>query len=93
MNPEQTRAFVKLIREHFRLQADIRMLAAILESAATFNHPPFGWLEALRLGRSTPEYRNISQQYAQQLAHIEQSAEATELDQLIRSIPPTEFLN
>jgi hypothetical protein len=42
MNPKLTCEFIKLIREHFRLQADVRALAAILETAVKLNQPPFG---------------------------------------------------
>lgn len=93
MEPESTQAFVKLIREFFRLQADVRTLAAILQAAEQLDQPPIKWLEALRLARLQPDYRSISEQYAPLLAHIEQSAEANELDRLIKSIPPTQFLN
>jgi len=93
MNPRHTREFVKLIREQFRLQADVRLLAAILQTCAALNQPPLDWQEKLRLGRLTPEYRSVSQQYEPQLVELERSLDATELDRLLDSIPPTEFLN
>lgn len=93
MEPKTTREFVKLIREFFRLQAEVRSLAALLQTAELMDQPPIKWLDALKQMRTLQEYRNISEQYAPLLAHIEQFAEATELDQLIKSIPPTEFLN
>lgn len=93
MKPEQTHEFVKLIREHFRLRADINTLAAILETAVRLNRPPFGWLEALKLARTKHEYRNISEQFEPQLAEVERSLEEAELDRLLDSIPPTQFLN
>jgi hypothetical protein len=93
MEPKIVREFIKLIREHFRLQAEVRMLAAILETAVVKDQPPIGWLEALKQARKTQTYRNISEQYAPLLAQLEQSADANELDRLIGTIPPTDFLN
>jgi hypothetical protein len=93
MESESTQAFVKLIREFFRLQAEVRTLAAILQTAEQLDQPPIKWLEALKQARTHPNYRNISEQYAPLLDHIEQSAQANELDRLIKSIPPTQFLN
>jgi hypothetical protein len=93
MEPKQTREFVKLIREQSRLQADIRLLAAILQTCTALNQPPLDWQEKLRLGRLTPEYRNICQQYEPQLAELERSLDASELDRLLDSIQPADFLN
>ena len=93
MDEKQIRVFVKLVREHFRLQADVRMLASLLETSLALNQLPHGWLDALRLGRLQPEYRSISEQYASQLAHIEQTLDAKELEKLIGTIPPTQFVN
>jgi len=93
MNPKRAHEFVKLIREHFRLQADVRALAAILEMAEKHNRPPYGWLDALKVMRTEPAYRNISEQFAPRLAELEQSLEANELVRLLESIPPAHFLN
>jgi hypothetical protein len=93
MKPKQIREVVKLIREHFRLQAEVRMLALILENSVTIMRPPVGWQELLQRGRLTPEYRSISEQSAQLLAHVEQAPDETELDELFGTIPPTDFLN
>jgi hypothetical protein len=89
MTPEQIREMGKLIREHFRLQAEIRSLAAILEGAEQVRQPPWGWRQALKQLRLTESYRKISEQYAQQLTHIEQAADENELRRLIDTIPPT----
>jgi hypothetical protein len=91
MKPKQIREIARLIREHFLLQADIRALGAILDAAVNLNQPPFGWLEALRLARLQPDYRNISEQLAPQLAELEQSLEASELVRLLENIPPIQF--
>jgi len=78
----------KLIREHFRLQAEARSLAAILEGAEQVRQPPWKWRDALQQLRLTQSYRNISEQYAQQLAHIEEAADENELSQVIDTLPP-----
>jgi hypothetical protein len=93
MKPEQVQEFIKLLREHFRLRADVKASAAILETAVRFNQTPFGWLEALKVTREEPAYRSISEQFAPQLAELEQSLEASELVRFLESIPPTQFLN
>ena len=93
MKLKQTRAFTKVIREHFKLRAEVVTLAAMLEIAEQLNQPPIGWLKALKLARTKQEYRNISEQFEPQLAELERSAGATELDRLLNSIPPAEFLN
>ena len=81
------------MRANFRLQADVRALAMILEAAVDLNQPPLGWLDALRLARLQPEYRSISEQLAPQFAALEQSLDLSELGGLLDSIPPTDFLN
>ena len=82
---------------HFRLQAEVRALAAILEPAVTLKQPPYDWLEALKLARKQREYRNVSEQFEPQIAQLEQAPEAKEaagnLDDFLSSIPPAEFLN
>jgi hypothetical protein len=93
MEDKRIRVLVKLIREHFRLQADVRLLGALLETALATDQPPHGWQEALRQGRLQPEYRSISEQYAPQLAHVEQTLDMKELEKLIATIPPTRFVN
>lgn len=93
MKPERVREFVKLIREHFRLQADVKALAAILETAVRLNQPPFEWLEALKLTRKEAAYRSISEQFEPQLAELERSLEENDLARLLKSIPPVQFPN
>jgi hypothetical protein len=93
MEAKQTREFVKLIREHFRLQAEVRTLAALLETAVQLNQPPFGWLDALKLARKQPDYRSISEQFEPQLAEVERSLEESELGRVLEKIPPIQFLN
>jgi len=89
MTPKQIREFVPLIREYFRLQAEVRSLAAILEGSAQVRQPAWGWREALKQLRLTESYRNISEQYALELAHIEQVADEHELRRVIEALPPT----
>jgi hypothetical protein len=93
MTEDRIRVIVRLIREHFRLQAEVKLLAALLETAVALNQPPNRWPEALRQGRLQREYRSISEQYASQLAHVEQTLDAKELEKLIGTIPPTQFVN
>jgi hypothetical protein len=93
MEPKAIREFIKLIREHFPLQAEVRTLASILETAVYLNQPPIGWLNMLKLVRKTPDYRSISEQYAPLLAQFEESADANELARLISTIPPTQPFN
>jgi len=93
MESKQAHKLVQLAREHFRLLAEIKSLAAILETAERLNQAPIKWLDALKLLRTQPEYRNISEQFEPQLAEVERSAEAIELGRLLDSIPPAQFLN
>jgi len=88
MTPERIRETARLIREHLRLQAEVRSLAAILESAEQVRQPPWAWRDALKQLRRTESYRNISEQYAQQLARIEEAADENELSRVIGTIPP-----
>lgn len=89
MTPNQIREFVPLIREYFRLQAEVRSLAAILEGAAQGHQPPWAWREALKQLRLTESYRNISEQYALELARIEQVADERELRRVMEALPPS----
>ena len=93
MEPKVSREFIKLIQEHFRLQAEVKTLVAILETAVYVHEPPIDWLEALKLARETEAYRNISEQCAPLLVQLEKTINLNELDRLIGAIPPTEFLN
>jgi hypothetical protein len=93
MQPKVIREFTKLVREHLRLQAEVKTLAAILDTAVYVHQPPIDWLEALKLARETEAYRNISEQYDSLLVQLEKSADLNQLDRLISTIPPTEFLN
>ena len=88
MTPKQVREIVPLIREYFRLQAEVRSLAAILEGAVQGHQPPWAWREALKPLRLTQSYRNISEQYALELAHIEQVADEHELRRVMEALPP-----
>jgi hypothetical protein len=89
MTPQQIREIAKLIREHFRLQAEARSLTAVLQGAEQVRQPPWAWRDALKQLRLTASYRNISEQYAQELAHIEEAADENELLRLIDTIPTT----
>jgi len=93
MEPKVIREFIKLVREHSRLQAEVKTLAAILETSVYVHEPPIDWLEALKLARETEAYRNISEKYDSLLVQLEKTADLNQLDRLISTIPPTEFLN
>ena len=93
MKPEAVREFIKLLRACCHLRADRNALAAILEGAEKFNQVPHGWLNALKLARTTPEYRSISEQLEPSFAGLEESLQESELARLIESIPPTDLLN
>src|SRR5713226_9355864 len=88
MTPEQldkfTKEFTKLLREYFRLQAEVKTLAGIIQTFVHLNEPPpMNWLELLKLARETQDYRNISEQYTQVLARLESVADASELARLL----------
>ena len=91
--PDQIRAFVKLLREFFRLQADVYALAAILEGAKEHDIIPADWRVTLDTIRASAEYRKTSEQFSSQLDKIEQSADQTDLEFLIRTIPQAPFLH
>jgi hypothetical protein len=93
MNAKLIREIIKLIRAYFRLQAEARFLAAMLQTAELMDQPPIKWLEALKQARNLPDYRKISEQHSEQLSELEESADANELSHFLESIPPTEFLN
>ena len=93
MEPKTTREFVKLIREHFRLEAEVKTLAAILETAVFLNQPPIGWLNALKVARLQQDYRNISEQFGPQLVQLDAAVDWNELIRVLGNIPPSQFLN
>jgi hypothetical protein len=93
MNAKQTHTLIKLVREHFKLQADVQTLAAMLETSVNLGRPPVGWLKALKLARQEPNYRNISEQFETQLVELERSLDESELARLVDSIPQTDFPN
>ena len=94
MNPEQSRKFIELLREHMVLQAEVRSLASILTYVETQGHLPIeGWLATLKEMRQTPEYRKISEQYEPLFARVEQAADVTEALQLIETMPSAQILN
>jgi hypothetical protein len=93
-NPKLGRTLVALMREHLRLQADLRSLAAILAYAETENHlPSEGWLATLKVMRQTPEYRTISEQYEPLFLSAEQAADLAECQQLLATMPKSQFPN
>ncbi|MHB8755650.1 MAG: hypothetical protein ACYC92_11940 [Candidatus Acidiferrales bacterium] len=93
MKPEPVRLFIKLMRAYCHLRADRNTLAAILQTAETLNQVPHGWLNALKLARTTPEYRSISEQLEPSFGALEESLEESELARLIESIPSTDLPN
>jgi hypothetical protein len=93
-NPKFNRTLVAMMREHLRLQADVRSLASILIYAETENHlPTEGWLATLKGLRQTPEYRSISEQYEPLFLSAEQAADLAECQQLLATMPKSEFPN
>jgi len=97
MTPEEGRKLLKLMREHFCLQAEVYALAAILETAVTLDEAPYGWLDALKQARQQDAYRSIAEQFEPQFVQIERALGAKEaegkLADLLGSLPPTQFLN
>lgn len=93
MNPDAVREFIKLMRAYLHLQADMRYLAAMLKTCEDFNQVPYGWLDALKQARTTPEYRSISEQVEPLLAALEESLAESELARLIESIPTADWIN
>jgi hypothetical protein len=91
--PEFGRQFAALLREHLRLQADIRSLASMLKHAEASEVPPYGWLDALKALRETPAYRSISEQYEPQFHAIEDAADGEECLKLLATMPPTRLPN
>ena len=93
MNPEFPRKLVALMREHLRLQADLRTLASILTVAEMQERPPYEWLEALKLMREQPEYQNIAQEHEQLFRSVENAADVEECQRLLETMPSTQFPN
>jgi len=92
--PQFGREFIKTLREHFRLQAEVKALASIIETFVYQNTPPpKNWIELLKMARKTEAYQKISEQYAQDLSRLEGVLEANELARFLETIPPTQLLN
>jgi hypothetical protein len=92
VRPEEVKKFAGLLRDYCRLQAEVRALAAILETAVTLNVPPVGWLDRLMEMRQTLEYRSIAEQYEPQIRQGEQAADDALLNNVVRTIPRVGFL-
>lgn len=93
LNPEQSRKLIELLRDYVRLQAEIRALASILETAVVINEVPVGWLDLLKKARQEEAYRSIAEQYKPLFARVDAAADATEVEQLLRTIPSARILN
>lgn len=94
MNPEQSRKFIELLREHMMLRAEVRSLASILTYVETQGHLPIeDWLATLKEMRQTPEYRNISEQYESLFARVEQAADVNEAVRLLETMPSAQIPN
>jgi hypothetical protein len=90
---ELTRSFAKMARENFRLRADIKVLAGILEMCATLRQPPEQWKKQWRQARETQAYRDTSEQFEPLLAKLETLADENEVLEILRKFPKSEFLN
>ncbi len=93
MKPESLKVFTDLIKEHFRLKAELTALIAILTACEQTSEAPVGWRKALKLARTQPGYRNICQECDSLFAQLQDAAELNDLCSLIKSIPPTNFVN
>lgn len=93
MKPESLKVFTDLIREHFRLKAEIVALTAILTACELANEAPLGWQKALRTARTQPGYQNTLRECEPSFAQLQDAADQNDLDRLIKSIPLTNFVN
>jgi len=82
-----------MARENFRLRADVKVLAGILEMCATLRQPPEQWKEQWRRARQTQPYRDTSEQFEPLLAKLETLADENELKEMLLDFPDPEFLN
>jgi hypothetical protein len=88
------RAFVNVLRELSRLQADNRSLASILQYVETQGHLPVeGWLATLKAMRETPQYKTISEEHEEMFRRVEEFADIRELQELLAKLPPTKYEN
>ena len=94
LKPEFGRQLAALMRDYLRLQADARSLASILTYVDTQHELPVGgWLATLKAMRETPEYRKIAEQYEPQFRAVEDAADVEECQQLLATMPPTQYPN
>lgn len=93
MKPESLKVFTDLIKEHFRLRAEITALIAILIGCERANEVPVGWRKVLDLARTQTGYQNILQECDSLFAQLQDAAELNDLCSLIKSIPTTNFVN
>jgi hypothetical protein len=91
--PEFGRQLVSLLRDYLRQQADIRSLSSILTHAETSEAVPYGWLEALKLLRETPEYIQIAAEHEAAFLAVEERADQLEIEQLLATMPATRYPN
>jgi hypothetical protein len=75
--------FADLLRENARLQAEVQALGGILRSAVLHREVPKAWSISLKQMRNTPEYRTVAEQYAEQIARLERSANTREIQQIL----------
>lgn len=87
------RKLAEVMREHARLEADIRALASILTIAEEQEQVPHEWLTALKALRLESEYQKISGQYDSLISEVERASEAMDIENLLLTMPPAQYLN
>jgi hypothetical protein len=87
------RQFADLLRENARLQAEVHALGGILRSAVLHREVPKAWSISLKRMRNTPEYRTVAEQYAEQIASLERSANTREIQQALANQVHSHRLN
>jgi hypothetical protein len=90
---EITRLFVKIARENFRLRADIKTLAGILEAAKVYPQSLPQWRELWLQARETPAYQQTANQFSQSLELLEKVANENEVLAILRQFPMSEVVN
>ena len=93
MKPESLKVFTDLVKEHFRLRAEITALKAILVACEQTNEAPVDWQKTLEVARAQAGYQNILQECDPLFAQLQDAADLNDLSRLIESIPPTNFVN
>jgi hypothetical protein len=68
-------------------------LSSILIHAEASEVAPYGWLEALKLLRETPEYMQIAAGHEAAFLAVEERADQIEIEQLLATMPATRYPN